>query len=97
MDDLLYGYEQGVWIVPGSWYSDPYNLYSDFTTDRTLQPDPLYIYNDGGQNLYIFYNAVLKPDIQPVPVPEPSCLFLTVCSILMVFFLKKRVLTTDNR
>jgi len=98
MDDPLYGYgyEHGVWIIPGSWYSDPYALYSDFTTDRTVQPDPLYIYNDGGQDLYIFYNAVLRDNNDNnniTPVPEPSCLFLAVCSILMIFFLKKRVLT----
>jgi hypothetical protein len=91
---MEYGYGEGLWINGSHWYGDPYHLYSDFTTNFDLSPNPLYIYNDGGQNLYIFYNAVLKPDIQPVPVPEPSCLFLAVCSILMIFFLKKRVLTS---
>jgi hypothetical protein len=94
MDDPLYGYgyDNGVWIIPGSWYSDPYALYSDFTTDRTVQPDPLYIYNDGGQDLYLFYNAVLRDNSDITPVPEPSCLVFLSCAIVICWlriFLKK--------
>ena len=94
MDNSLYGYgyESGVWINEGNWYSDPYNLYSDFTTDRLIQTeyDPLYIYNDGGQGLYLFYNAVLSQDHTPInPVPESSSVVMLSFGLAAFFIIKK--------
>ena len=88
-----YGYGGGVWINGYHWYGDPYNLYSDFTTTHNIAPDPLYIYNDGGQSMYLFYNMALAPDPSPtpVPVPEPSSIALLITGLWFIkkYFFKK--------
>lgn len=102
MDNPLYGYgysEYGTWIVPGTWYQDPYNLYTNTDYHILLSTD---VYSEPvswnnnilsqQQNLYIFYKAVLEPSPTPtpVPVPEPSCCVLLAFGIISYMIAKTK-------
>ena len=99
IENPLYGYgydAQGVWINTGTWYADPYSLYTDLLMPKDKYYLDAEILNyslstiSQQQDLYIFYSAVLSDRNIPInPVPEPSTLGMFGFGLVVVLLIQK--------
>ena len=103
-DNYSVGFANGVGILGGHWYSDPYQLFSSWKIDRYyesslvdnnfIQYDAFFIYV--AYAVSIQQTPVPEPKPEPIPIPEPSSFCLLIVGLLAVFLFKK-VLTTADR
>lgn len=87
MDFYDIGFATSIPINGGHWYSDPFNLFTDYGISHipepyTVQPYPLAIYSVGT------FAYIPEPTI--TPVPEPPSLFLLLIGLIGFFLLKKK-------
>ena len=92
------GYAQGVGILGGHWYSDPYNLFSDWKIDRNYEAS---LVNNNFINydtffVYVAYAPNPAPSPEPIPVPEPSSFILLIAGLLAIFLFKNLLTKADS-
>ena len=93
------GYAQGLGILGGHWYSDPYNLFTDWKIDRVYDAS---LVNNNFVNynsfyVYVYYtNINPSPQPDPIPVPEPSSFILLISGLLTIFLFKNLLTRADK-
>lgn len=86
------GFANGLGILGGHWYSDPYNLYSDWKIDRNYEAS---LVNNNFINYGVFFTYVVYPNNDPIPnpdpipVPEPSSFCLLISGFVAVFVFRR--------
>lgn len=85
IDFYSIGYVSSTPINGGHWYSDPFNLFTDFGLDHISDS---YMTSSSSVLIYpvVTYTYISNPE--PVPVPEASSLVLSVIALATIFCFK---------
>jgi len=98
IDLLNIGYASGSYINGYHWYSDPFDLYSEYNVDHFLEllgesfnytADTSVVASD--QSMYFLAMILRTPEPEPVPtpVPEPNSTLFLITGLIFLFLFNK--------